>query len=101
MEKLKKRWGIESNFQIIVIFFVFAITGSSAVRLAAPICGFFGVFKETSPWYIYWFVRILLIFPLYQILLVCFGWLFGQFNFFWKFEKKMLARLGLSRFLNE
>jgi hypothetical protein len=101
MEKLKKRWGIESNFQIIVIFFVFAITGSSAVRLAAPICGFFGVFKETSPWYLYWFVRILLIFPLYQILLVCFGWLFGQFSFFWKFEKKMLVRLGFSRFLNE
>jgi hypothetical protein len=101
MEKLKQRWGIDSNFQIIIIFFVFAITGSSAVRLAAPICGFFGVFKETSPWYLYWSVRILLIFPLYQILLVCFGWLFGQFNFFWNFEKKMLVRLGLSRFLNE
>lgn len=100
MNKLKKRWGIDSNFQIIIIFIVFAITGTSAAKLAAPICGFIGLNEETSP-YVYWIVRILVIFPLYQILLVCFGWLFGQFNFFWKFEKKMLVRLGFSRFLNE
>ncbi len=101
MDKLKHRWGIDSNFQIIIIFIVFAITGSSATKLAAPICEFVGLDKETSPWPLYWFVRILLIFPLYQVLLVCFGWLFGQFSFFWKFEKKMLVRLGFSRFLND
>ncbi|MGB5647230.1 MAG: DUF6787 family protein, partial [Muriicola sp.] len=27
--------------------------------------------------------------------LVLFGWLFGQFRFFWNFEKKMLHRIGL------
>tara|TARA_R100001369_G_scaffold20091_1_gene36756 strand:- start:255470 stop:255778 length:309 start_codon:yes stop_codon:yes gene_type:complete len=101
MNKLKERWGIDSNFQLIIIFVVFAITGSSAAKLAAPVCEFFGIYKETSPWYIYWIVRISLIFPLYQLLLVSFGWLFGQFNFFWSFEKKMLTRLGLSRFLNQ
>ena len=101
MYKLKKRWGIDSNFQIIDIILVFAITGSSAVKLAAPICEFFGVYKEISPAYIYWPIRILLIFPLYQLLLVIFGWIFGQFDFFWKFEKKMLARMGFSRFLNQ
>ena len=101
MNKLKKRWGIDSNFQIIVILIVFAVTGSSAVKLAVPILEFFGIYKETSPWYLFWPARILLIFPLYQLLLVGFGWLFGQFSFFWKFEKKMLARLGFSRFLNE
>jgi hypothetical protein len=101
MNKLKKRWGIDSNFQILIIFFVFAITGSSAVRLAGPICEFFGVYKETSAWFVYWPARILLIFPLYQLLLVAFGWIFGQFSFFWKFEKKMLVRMGFSRFLNE
>ncbi len=100
MNKLKQRWGIDSNFQIIVILIVFAITGSSAAKLAGPVCDFFGIYRDTSPWYLYWAVRILLIFPIYQILLVLFGWIFGQFDFFWKFEKKMLSRLGLSRFLN-
>jgi len=95
MEKLKKRWGIDSNFQIIVIFIVFAVTGSTAAKLAAPITEFIGLERETTTTWVYWTVRILLIFPIYQVLLVAFGWLFGQFRFFWNFEKKMLIRLGL------
>jgi len=31
MEKLKEKWGITNNFQLIIIFIVFAITGSSSV----------------------------------------------------------------------
>ena len=100
MNKLKKRWGIESNFQIILILIVFAITGSTSAKLAGPLCELIGINQETFSWPIYWFLRILLIFPIYQVLLVFFGWLFGQFEFFWQFEKKMLVRLGFSRFLN-
>jgi hypothetical protein len=99
MEKLKKRWGISSNFQIIIIFIVFGITGSTAAKLAAPITEFIGVTQQATSAWVYWPVRILLIFPLYQVLLVFFGWLFGQFAFFWNFEKKMLVRLGFKRFL--
>ena len=100
MDKLKKRWGIESNFQIFLILIVFAITGSTSAKLAGPLCDFLGINQETSPWYWYWFARIVLIFPIYQVLLVFFGWVFGQFQFFWEFEKKMLGRLGLSKFFN-
>lgn len=95
MEKLKKRWGIDSNFQIVIIFIVFAVTGSVAAKLAAPVTEFIGLDRETTNAWLYWLVRILLIFPIYQFLLVAFGWLFGQFDFFWNFEKKMLNRLGL------
>ncbi|HSP40354.1 MAG TPA: DUF6787 family protein [Gillisia sp.] len=100
MNKLKKRWGIESNFQIFLILIVFAITGSTSAKLAGPLCDLLGIYQETSSWYWYWFARIVLIFPIYQILLVFFGWVFGQFQFFWEFEKKMLGRLGFSRFFN-
>ena len=101
MNKLKERWGITTNFQLIIILLVFALTGSSAAKLASPVCEFFGIYQETSPWYIYWSLRILLIFPIYQILLILFGWIFGQFEFFWAFEKKMLTRLGFGRYLNQ
>ena len=101
MEKLKERWGISSNFQVVIIFIVFAVTGSTAAKLAAPLTQLLGLNPETlSPW-IYWPIRILMIFPLYQILLVIFGWLFGQFQFFWNFEKKMLKRLGLGFLFEE
>ena len=29
------------------------------------------------------------------------AFVFGQFNFFWKQEKKILRRLGFGKFLNE
>jgi hypothetical protein len=40
-------------------------------------------------------MRLVLIFPIYQVLLVFIGAIFGQFSFFWNFEKKMLVRLKL------
>ncbi|QLG47090.1 DUF6787 family protein [Costertonia aggregata] len=100
MKKLKERWEITSNLQLIIIFIVFAITGSSSVYVAKPFLVWIGLQKEVFPttWWgtaLYWLLRILLIFPFYQILLVLYGWLFGQFKFFWNFEKKMLNRMGL------
>lgn len=95
MEKLKQRWGIENNWSVIAIFIVFAINGSFAAWVAKPITIFLGLSPETiSPW-LFWPLRILLIFPIYQLTLPIVGWLFGQFKFFWAFEKKFLSRLGL------
>ena len=98
MKKLKEKWGITSNFQLVIILIVFSVTGSIAVWLAKPILDFIGLDKSAvSPW-IFWTIRISIIFPIYQILIVIIGALFGQFLFFWNFEKKMLARLGFKRF---
>ena len=94
MKKLKERWGIESNFQLTLIFIVFAITGSASAWLSKPFCYWLGITKADLG---FWFtpVRLLLIFPIYQVLLVCIGFLFGQFRFFWAFERKMLRSMGL------
>ena len=100
MKKLKERWSVETNGQLFIILLVFAITGSTAAKIAAPITEFFEI-KRDMGWYIYWPVRILIIFPAYQVLLVFFGWVFGQFEFFWNFEKKMLRRMGLGFLLKE
>tara|TARA_R110002126_G_scaffold185186_2_gene333697 strand:+ start:625 stop:927 length:303 start_codon:yes stop_codon:yes gene_type:complete len=95
MKGLKKRWGIESNFQLTIIIIVFAITGSASAWLSKPFCLWLGIIKEDLGM---WFtpIRLLLIFPIYQVLLVFNGFIFGQFKFFWAFEKKMLKRMGLS-----
>ncbi len=100
MEKLKARWGIEHNWQIIVILFVFAITGSTATYLGKPILSFLNITIEIFSIFGYWTLRIVVLFIIYQFLLVFFGWLFGQYTFFWNFEKKMLRRIGLKRFID-
>lgn len=100
MKKLKEHWGIDSNFQIIIILIVFSITGTASLIVGKPILSFFDLARENFQenfWggFFYYGLRILIIFPIYQILLVAIGFIFGQFKFFWTFEKKMLSRLGL------
>ena len=98
MEDFKERWNIKSNWQLFVIILVFAITGSSAAYLSKPILTFFCVTRN-NPWQ-YYPLYIILIFPVYQLLLVSFGFIFGQFAFFWAFEKKMLRSLKLGFIAN-
>src|SRR6478752_9701606 len=94
MDKLKKNWGIESNFQFAVIFIVFALTGSASAWLSKPFCFWLGITKDDLG-VLFTPIRLLLIFPIYQVLLVLIGFIFGQFKFFWGVEKKMLTRMGL------
>lgn len=100
MEKLKKRWGIEHNWQIIIILIVFATTGTTASYIGKPILSFLNITSENLGSIGYWTIRILLLFVMYQIMLVSFGWLFGQYKFFWNFEKKMLRRIGFKRLID-
>lgn len=99
--KLENKWKVTYRWELITIFIVFALTGSSSVFVGRPLIKFIGITKENLNPIVYWFLYIIIGLIFYQILLVCFGWLFGQFKFFWNFEKKMLRRFGLGRFLNE
>ena len=36
MKKLKEKWGITSNFQLVIIFIVFGITGSVSAAISGP-----------------------------------------------------------------
>ena len=100
MANFKERWNIKSNWQLFVIIVVFAVTGSSAAYLSKPILATFGISKDTFSAWEYYPLYIILIFPIYQILLVSFGFIFGQFTFFWAFEKKMLCACKLGFIAN-
>lgn len=95
MSNFKQRWNITSNWQVVVILVVFAVTGSTSALLSKPILEFIGITKDTVSVWIYYPLYIILIFPVYQVLLVTFGFIFGQFKFFWAFEKKMLRSMKL------
>lgn len=101
LEKLKQKWNINSNFQLFIIIVVFAITGSASVYVGKPVLNWLNLqrtnFETDFIWggLGYYTLRILVIFPIYQILLITIGSLFGQFQFFWSIEKKMLKRLKI------
>ena len=99
LKYLKEKWNISSNYQLIVIFIVFAITGTASAKLAVPLLEFLNIYPSIFDNVklgnlLYTLLRILVIFPIYQILLIVVGVFFFQFKFFWEFEKKILKRIG-------
>ena len=99
LNRLKKKWNIKSNFQVIVILIVFALTGSASVKFAEPVLDFLNINITTFENFslgklFYYFLRIIIVFPIYQILLILIGTLLFQFKFFWQFEKKILSKIG-------
>ena len=96
MKKLKEKWGITSNFQLMIILIVFSVTGSIAVWIAKPILDFIGLDKTAVSGWVFWPIKILIVLPIYQVLIVVIGTLFGQYAFFWNFAKKMLGRCGFN-----
>ncbi|MEQ9423765.1 MAG: prolipoprotein diacylglyceryl transferase [Cyclobacteriaceae bacterium] len=90
-ERLKAKWGITSNRQLIIILIVFAATGSSVLFLKKPIVAYFSEDGEQSLWFsiTYW----ILILPIYNTILLFYGFVFGQFQFFWEYEKRSFNRI--------
>lgn len=95
MKNLKKRWGIESNWQLAIIFVVFAINGSLSAKLSGFIMNYFGVNSQNTHWIPYYIILLVLVLPVYPFLLMFFGYLFGQSKFFFPFSKKMLQSMRL------
>ncbi len=91
-EKLKKRWNIQSNFQVVIILMVFAITGTSTVYVKKVIFDLIGITAETHLLLIIP-VYIVVILTVYNILLLIIGSVFGQYKFFRGFERKFFSRL--------
>ena len=101
MKNLKKRWGISSNFQFVIIFVVFAINGSLSAKISGFAMNYFGINNGNTHWVPYYLILILLVLPLYPFMLMFFGYLFGQSKFFFPFSKKMLKSMGLGFFFKE
>ena len=94
IEKLINLFKVKNLKQLVIVFLVFSITGSLSVVLGEPVINFF--FEDGFENNLYfWIVRIFIIFPLYQILLIIIGTIFGEFRYFWRIEKKILMRLKI------
>ena len=95
MNKLKERWQIKSNFQLAVIFVVFAINGSLSAKIGQLLMNFFGLDKENLNLVVYYFIFIIIVTLIYPFLIIANGFIFGQFEFFFRFSRKMLKSIGL------
>lgn len=92
IEKLKERWGVKSLWQVLLILFIFSITGMTALYVRKFFFMLFGFDAATPMWekIVAWVVTVV---PSYQILFLAYGFLLGQFEFVWEFEKKSARRI--------
>ena len=94
LNKIIKIFKVKNLFHLIISFIVFGITGSLSLILGKYVL--IAIFGESLiEKNFYWFLKLIIIFPLYQILLIVIGTIFGQFRYFWEIEKKILIRIGI------
>ena len=95
IEKLVNKFKANSIWHLFIIFIIFALSGSGSLFISSPILIALGLDKLITFYPLYIFVRIILIIPIYQFILIIIASLFGEFDYFWKFEKKFLQRLRI------
>ena len=90
--KLKARWGVETNFQVVVILIVFSLTGFSTLYAHNFIDYLLGVNSDTQLW-IKIIIFLFLVLPIFSLLLFIWGTLLGQRKFVTEFLKYKIGIL--------
>ena len=91
VDKLKQRWNLSSGWQVLIVLVVFACTGTTVLIIKRPLFEYWFPFGEKPLWAsITYYILIL---PVYNVFLLIYGFLFGQFRFFWEFEKRFFSRI--------
>jgi formyltetrahydrofolate-dependent phosphoribosylglycinamide formyltransferase len=92
-KRLQEKWGVSTR-QFWILFIVFGLTGTTTAILTRYITAWLGMDAST-----YWAWKVLLRVGMlvfgYQFILLGYGALLGQWAFFWKYEKKLLRKLGV------
>ncbi len=87
VNRLKQRWNVEKAWMVWVILLVFALTGFTVMYLKKFVKPYLG-----EDWWVD-VVYYVLILPVYNVLLLTYGFCLGQFRYFWNFEKRFFKRI--------
>lgn len=92
LERLQSKWQLNSLRQVLLVLSVFALTGFTILFIKQPIFDLLGISMEKGG---FWktVLYLVLVLPLYQAVLLLWGFIFGQFTFFWEHEKKFFRRI--------
>lgn len=91
MDRLATRWNVSPS-RVLVILLVFACTGFTVMFLKRPIVAWAAGADGEQP-LLFSVLYYILILPFYNLVLLVYGALLGQFRFFWEFEKRFFGRL--------
>ena len=92
MRRLQDRWNLRSARDVIIVLIVFTLTGTSVLLIKPWFQSFLTTIFTTSDLWasVLYYVLIL---PVYNLMLLIYGLVFGKFHFFWKFEQRFFKRI--------
>jgi hypothetical protein len=88
LSAIQKRWGLSTRGQAVGILIVFSLAGVSILPARKLLFDCMGIGMDT-PTGIRVLLWVLVVFPAYQLFLLMYGALIGQFHFFWEKEKRL------------
>ncbi|PLX10870.1 MAG: hypothetical protein C0598_09525, partial [Marinilabiliales bacterium] len=68
LEKLKSRWKVKSNWDVIIILIVFSLAGSTSLYIKQPVFLLFDIQKDMIPLFDFILIYILVVNPSYLLL---------------------------------
>ena len=92
VRRLKTKWNIQSDWDFWMIMLSFSLAGMAIMPARKIIFHLVGITNHTPLW-MKALIYLPLIPPAYQVGLLFFGTLLGQFPFFWEKEKKLMQFL--------
>ena len=95
IQNLIKKFNAKSKVHLLVIFFVFGLSGSFSLWISSPVMEALDLKNILNNYPLYLLFRVLIIIPIYQLILIVIASIFGEFQYFWKFEKKFLKRIKI------
>jgi formyltetrahydrofolate-dependent phosphoribosylglycinamide formyltransferase len=94
-KRLQDKWKVTPS-QLFWILCVFAITGTTTAWVSKAITGWLNLGPDSSLT-LRIFIRTMVLLFGYQIIILIVSIPFGQFRFFWNYEKKILRWMGLMK----
>ncbi len=94
IEKLKTKWGLDNNLQVLLILIAFTLSGSTVVWIRPMLFRFLGLYPETSL-ITKSIIYLLIVLPLYQCCLFTYGTILGQYHFFSRRYKKFFQWVSI------
>ncbi len=83
-------FGANSRLHLLKIFIIFGLAGSISVFLSEPLLQLVSIESFISNRFFYWLIRLILIFPIYQFVLIGVALVFGEFKYFKRFFIKFI-----------
>ena len=83
-------FGANSKIHLLKIFFIFGLAGSLSIFISEPLLQFVSIENFISNKFFYWLIRLILIFPIYQFVLIGVALVFGELRYFKKFFIKFI-----------